>query len=255
MSAMKLSLQHILPTCFLLLSAFQPAFAFKLLPMSRVFTPSGTGATQSYEVVNDSKEALAVEISVVKRQMDITGTENYSEADDDFVIYPPQILLKPSEKQTVRVTWLGDSNPKQELAYRLVAQQLPVELQPSQINQKAPVGQVKVLMRYMGSLFVRPQNVQPKLVLDDIKRQKNNKGGDELAITLHNQGNARAVLKNFSLHVTAKGQTTVHLNPKQLESMNNAVVLAGSKRRFVIPCPSDFPAGEVSAAFDFEREK
>ncbi|MBD2775598.1 fimbrial biogenesis chaperone [Iningainema tapete] len=253
---MKFSLRHILFTWCLLLLGVQPALAFKLLPMSRVFTPSGLGATQSYEIVNDANEPLAVEMSVVKRQMDVTGRESYSDADDDFLIYPPQILLKAGEKQTVRVTWLGDSKPTLELAYRLIAQQVPIELQPNQNNQTRPVGQVKILMRYMGSIFIRPSNVQQKVVVDTVKLQKGNNGANELAITLNNQGNARAILKKSSLHLTAQGQgTTVHLNPEQLVGINNAVILAGNKRRFVIPWPVGLPVGEVSATFNFEQGK
>lgn len=252
---MKLSLPHSLIFFYILFSSLQPAFAFKLQPISRVFTPSGTAATQSYEVINDTKDSLAVEMSVVKRQMDIIGQESYSDANDDFLIYPPQILIKPNEKQTVRITWLGDSNLKQELAYRLIAQQLPIKLESSENTQKTSVGQVKVLMRYMGSLFVRPKNAQHQLVLDNIKRQNNNKGVDEFVITLHNQGTARAVLKNFNLQLTATGKTTVKLNPEQLGRINNAVILAGNKRRFIIPCPNGLPDGEVSVKFDFEQDK
>ncbi|MDZ8186432.1 MAG: fimbria/pilus periplasmic chaperone [Nostoc sp. ChiSLP02] len=251
---MKFSLQHILLTCFLLILGVQPALAFKLLPISRVFTPSGSGATQSYEIVNDGNESLAVEMSVVKRQMDITGTESYSDADDDFLIYPPQILLQAGEKQTVRVTWVGDPKPTLELAYRLVAQQVPIELQPNQANQTKPVGQVKVLMRYMGSLFIRPQNVQQKVVVDTVKLQKGNNGANELAITLHNEGNARAILKKLSLSLQVQG-TTVQLNSEQLAGINNAVILAGNKRLFVIPWPVGLPVGEVSTTLNFEQQK
>ncbi|MEH2176694.1 fimbrial biogenesis chaperone [Nostoc sp.] len=253
---MKFSLRHIVFTCLLIFLGVQPALAFKLLPMSRVFTPSGSGATQSYEIVNDANEPLAVEMSVVKRQMDIQGTESYSDADDDFLIYPPQILLKAGEKQTVRVTWVGDSKPTLELAYRLVAQQMPIELQLNQNNKTRTVGQVKVLMRYMGSVFIRPQNVQQKVVVDTVKLQKGNNGVNELAITLNNQGNARAILKKPSLHLTIQQQgTTLDLNSEQLAAINNAVILAGNKRRFVITWPVGLPVGDVSATLNFEQQK
>ena len=77
---MRLSFRRILLSFFLVLLGVQPAFAFKLLPISRTFTPVGSGATQSYQVVNDSNERLAVQVSIVQRQMDLAGKENYKPA-------------------------------------------------------------------------------------------------------------------------------------------------------------------------------
>ncbi|AFZ03978.1 molecular chaperone [Calothrix sp. PCC 6303] len=251
---MKLTFPKILFSTIILMLGVQPALAFQLLPMSRTFTPSGTGATQSYQIVNDKKEALAVEVSIVQRKMDIDGVETYSDADDNFLIYPPQILLKPGEKQTVRVTWLGEANLSQEQTFRLVAQQVPVELNASQNNQATTSGQVKILMRYMGSIFVRPVNIKQKVVLESIKQQNNNKGQEELVIILQNQGSGRAILKEPKLSVkTSASNTPIALNSEQLKPINNTVILAGNKRRFVIPKPSNLANGEISGEFKFKE--
>jgi len=254
---MRLSFQRILLSLFLVLLGVQPAFAFKLLPMSREFAPVGSGATQSYEVINDSNERLAVEISIVKRQMNLAGEESYQEADDDFLVYPPQILLEPQKTQTVRVTWLGNPNPAKELTYRIIAQQLPVNLEKPKDNQTQAVGQVKLLLRYLGSLYIRPANVKPDLVLETAELQKGTNGINELAISFYNRGTARAALKNLKLNLTsASGQgATVALQPEQLEGMNNAVILAGNKRRFVMPWPNNLPVGSVTATFEFDQNR
>jgi len=253
---MRPSFQQVLLSLFLFLLGVQPAFAFKLLPISRTFTPTGSGATQSYQIVNDKSERLAVQISMVKRQMDLAGQESYPEADDDFLVYPPQILLEPQQTQTVRVTWLGDPKPAKELAYRIIAEQLPIDLEKPKDNQTKPVGQIKLLLRYLGSIYIRPANVKPDVVLDTVAPQKGTQGTDELAITLHNRGTARAVLKNLKLQLASNGQrTAVGLNPEQLKEMNNAVILAGNKRRFIIPWPAGLPVGPVTAKFDFDQNQ
>lgn len=248
---MRLSFKRILLSFFLVLLGVQPAFAFKLLPISRTFTPFGSGATQSYQVVNDSNERLAVQISLVKRQMDLAGKENYQPADEDFLVYPPQILLEPQKTQTVRVTWLGDPQPAKELAYRIIAEQMPINLEKPKDNQTQPVGQVKVLLRYLGSLYIRPANVKPNVVLETAEPQKATNSANELAISFNNRGTARAVLKNLKLHLTGQGKT-VDLQPEQLKEINNAVILAGNKRRFVMPWPNNLPVGPVTAKFEFE---
>lgn len=248
---MKLSFRRILLSFFLVLLGVQPAFAFKLLPISRTFAPTGSAATQSYQVVNDSDERLAVQISTVKRQMDLAGKESYQPADDDFLVYPPQILLEPQKTQTVRVTWLGDPQPAKELAYRIIAEQMPINLEKPKDNQTQPVGQVKVLLRYLGSIYIRPANVKPDVVLETAEPQKATNSTNELAISFNNRGTARAVLKNLKLHLTGQGKT-VDLQPEQLKEINNAVILAGNKRRFVMPWPNNLPVGSVTAKFEFE---
>jgi fimbrial chaperone protein len=247
---MRLSFRRILLSFFLVLLGVQPAFAFKLLPISRTFAPAGSGATQSYQVVNDSDAPLAVQMSVVQRQMDLAGKESYQPADEDFLVYPPQILLQPQKTQTVRVTWLGDPQPAKELAYRIIAEQMPINLEKPKDNQTQPVGQVKVLLRYLGSLYIRPTNVKPDLVLETAELQKGKNGTNELAINFYNRGTARAALKNLKLHLVGQG-ATVDLQPEQLKEINNAVILAGNKRRFVMPWPNNLPVGSVTATFEF----
>lgn len=251
---MKLSLRQIFLSLVIFLLGINPAFAFKLLPISRTFAPSGAGATQSYQVLNDGKEKLAVTVSMSERQMDLTGKETYKEADDDFLVYPPQILLEPGGQQTVKVTWVGEAQPQKELAYRIIAEQVPVDLEKPQTNVTKPVGKIKVLMRYLGSVYIRPANVKPDVVLETIEPQKGAKGANELAFTMSNKGTAHAILKNLQLHLTA-GATKVDLKPEQLKDVSGANILAGNKRRFVIPFPEGLPVGPVSATFDFEQPK
>ncbi|CAD5971572.1 hypothetical protein [Planktothrix agardhii] len=95
---MKISVRHFFSfILFIILSAISPALAFKLDPISRVFEPAGAGATQSYEVINDSAEQIAVELSIAERKISLEGQETTESADDDFLVYPSQIVLPPKE--------------------------------------------------------------------------------------------------------------------------------------------------------------
>ncbi|MEY2978723.1 MAG: molecular chaperone [Prochlorotrichaceae cyanobacterium] len=169
---MKISFASLLLSFAIALTATVPAEAFKLIPISRVFTPAGSGATQSYEIVNDGEEPIAVEISVVERNVALDGRESYAPADEEFLVYPPQMILNPNQTQVVRVTWLGDPQPLQELAYRLIAEQLPIELvQSAATSTTQPTGAVQVALRYAGSIFIRPNNVAADVVLDGVQSQ------------------------------------------------------------------------------------
>lgn len=238
-------------TLFLLLVSTQPSLAFKIEPISRTFTPTGSNATQSYELTSDKLQPEAVEITIVKRKMDLDGKETYEPADDDFLIYPPQIILQPKTSQTVRVTWLGDPAPQQEIAYRLVSKQVPINLKKPEIGKtNRTAGKVEVLLTYMGSLYVRPENVQSKVVVDSVIVQNDKKGKPAIALVLDNQGSARASLRTFSLNLTS-GSKTVTLKPDQVEAIKSQTILAKSKRRFVFSYPIDLPQGNVTATFDY----
>ncbi|MCB8750779.1 fimbrial biogenesis chaperone [Planktothrix agardhii] len=250
---MKISVRHFFSfILFIILSGISPALAFKLEPISRVFEPAGAGATQSYEVINDSAEQIAVELSMAERKISLEGQETTESADDDFLVYPSQIVLPPQGVQSVRVTWLGNPNPEKELAYRIIAEQLPINLNnPEESQAETTSGAVKVMFRYIGSVYIRPKNAESKVVLNGITHEKGTDGNDRLVITFDNQGTRRAVLSELNLNLTSQG-SQLTLKPEQLEGVNNGVILAGNQRRFSIPWPQQLPIGEVTGTFTFK---
>lgn len=250
---MKISVRHFLSFIFfIILSGISPALAFRLEPISRVFEPAGAGATQSYEVINDSEEQIAVELSMAERKISLEGQETTESADDDFLVYPSQIVLPPQGVQSVRVTWLGNPNPEKELAYRIIAEQLPINLkQPEESQAETISGAIKVMFRYIGSVYIRPKNAESKVVLNGITHEKGTDGNDRLVITFDNQGTRRAVLSELNLNLTSQG-SQLTLKPEQLEGVNNGVILAGNQRRFSMPWPQQLPIGEVTGTFTFK---
>lgn len=231
---------------FIVLAQINPALAFQLNPISRIFAPLGQEATQDYEIVNDSDERVAVEVTVVERTVSLDGEETHTPADDDFLIYPPQMIVEPGTAQVVRVMWLGDPAPTEELAYRLVAEQLPINLvDPNSEVPERPAGQVQIMMRYIGALYIQPAGVTPDLQVVAATPQTSPEGVRQLAVTLDNQGTAHALLKNYTLHLTSQG-TTIDFPGEQLDDANHVVVLAGHQRRFVVSWPAGLPQGEVT---------
>lgn len=251
---MKHSIRHFFSFIFfVLLSSISPALAFKLEPISRVFEPSGAGATQSYQVINDTSEKIAVEISMLKRKISLEGEETTEKADDDFLVYPSQIILPPQGVQSVRVTWLGNPNPEKELNYRLMAEELVVNLKdPKQSQTETTKGVVKVMFRYMGSVYIRPKNAQSKVVLNSITHEKGKDGNDLLVIIFDNQGTRRTALSELNLNLTSEKGTQFTLKSEQLKGVNNGVILAGNQRRFSIPWPQQLPVGKVTGTFTFK---
>lgn len=224
-----------------------PCAAFSLSPMSVNLDPSGKGATRSFIVDNSGTEKLAIQISMAARRMDLDGAETNPDADDDFIVYPPQLVLGPNEKRTVRVTWAGDANPSSELAYRIIAEQLPVETEKS---AKAKGAVIRMLLKYMGAVYVTPKDTKPDLVVAAAgpSRDRRKPG---LEVVFENRGTAHALLKGLSVRVASTaGGAAVRLGEPELKNVVGQNILAKSKRRFVVPWPQKVPNGPVKVDFE-----
>jgi len=72
-------------------------------PMVFELEPSGSKSTQSLRIENPNSGPMTVEIVPLKIIIDEHGKETNVLAEDDFLIYPPQTIIKPSAAQTVKV--------------------------------------------------------------------------------------------------------------------------------------------------------
>ncbi|MGG6241887.1 fimbrial biogenesis chaperone [Nodosilinea sp. AN01ver1] len=222
---------------------------YQLSPSSLTLEPSGSRSTGLFQVRSTGDEPVAVEIRVTERQMDLQGTETRPDAEDDFVVYPPQILLQPGQVQTVRVTWLGEPNPEHELPYRLIAEQLPIDLDEPEAAVTTAVVRINALYNYVASLYISPRGSSPNIVLESASHQTIN-GQNALVLQFNNQGTAHQVMTGLHLTLTAAGGQTITLSPEQLQGVSGENMLAQHQRQFTLPWPDGFPVGPVSATFD-----
>ncbi|MBE9241907.1 molecular chaperone [Synechocystis salina] len=225
--------------------------AFQLSPAVVKFSPSGGGATQSFIITSTGDEPVAIQMDVVTRAMTLDGSEVNQDSSDDFIIYPPQIIVPPGTQQAVRVTWIGEPNPSKELAYRLVAEQLPVNL--SQIvsvdEETGATVNITVTLRYLSSVYITPPNTSAKVVVESAAHEKSDNGQDSLVVVLDNQGTAHRLLDGVGLRVSSSNGESVTLEQEQLKGLLGENMLAETKRRFVLPWPKELPVGPVTATF------
>lgn len=244
-----------LSLCGMFLHLAASAWAFKLSPMEMSFEPTGRGARGVFQVENDSDEPVTVEVSMAQRVMDLDGNDSTVPEEESFSVYPPLIVLGPKKSQAVRVRWLGNPKPKTELAYRIIAEQLPVSL-----TVEAPGARINLVIRYIGSVYIAPKGVKPDVVVESVSAEKGKDGERKLVIALHNRGTAHTLLDNLELDVLAGGKegldkTSVHLKPEELKGMAFENILAGHKRRFVLPWPTGLGDGPLDLKFKFDPSK
>jgi fimbrial chaperone protein len=236
----------LLPVLFFLTIA--AAQAFKLIPIRMDFEPAGRGANQAFRLENDSTNTVPVQISMLSRQMDLDGNETNAPADDVFLVYPPQVLLKPKQVQTVRVKWLGDPKPQKELAFRILAEQLPVQRE----KELQSGAQINLLVRYLGSVYIVPKGAKADVVVASAVPQTDAAGKRQIELILHNQGKAHLVLRGLRLKIQA-GDKTVELESEALVGIAGENMLAGQQRRFFLPWPDGLPDAPLQVSLDIKK--
>lgn len=229
----------------------QEAQAFRFSPFRAKFEPSGAGANQLFTVENDTNAPASVQIRIVTREVDVDGGEKNADAEKDFAIYPAQMVLKPHTKRSVRVQWLGDSILKEEKAYRIIAEQLPVNLD----KERPKTSTVKFLVSYRGALFVTPPGLAHNVTLDFSGTTQNATGKKMLEIVLHNRGTQHALLRNLKFDIKDdKGNTVSLAGESQLKGVTGEGILAKHRRRFMVPRPDGLVGKVKRIDFTFDKQ-
>jgi fimbrial chaperone protein len=217
--------------------------AFTLIPISATLAPKGYGVATSFRVENETSNRVAFQISMTTREMDELGEETRQSASNFFTIFPPQGVIAAGQRQNVRVVWKGPQDLTNELAFRIVAEELPVNFDP-----ESKESHIKLLVRYLGTVYIRPKGVSPKLQTLALVKAANNSAATNLyELTLANAGSAHQALKNCQLTVTnSPGQTTV-IHADDLGTIEGQNLLAHHRRRFAVTLPAALRAPEYHA--------
>ncbi len=227
------------------------AFAFKFIPMSATFALKGRDASRLFELENDSNEKIAVRLSMSKRLMDEDGKETQPEVEDDFLIQPFHIVMDPFQKKAVRVTWMKGEDFKDEQAYRLIAEQLPIEMGDKTDKNKRQAN-IKVLLRYVAAVYVDPGTTQSNVT---VAKQELDVTKKKIIVTVNNSGNKHQILKNLKVKIKNGDQGDVTLETAALNGFIGENILAQSNRKFTLVIPNTIKKIDpnFTVAIDFDK--
>lgn len=233
--------------CFLLVLG-APIFAIRVQIPKPEYEVSGANSNQSFFVFNDSTDVKAVEITVFKRSNDIHGQEIQEEVENAFELYPSQLLLKPNQEQVVTMKYIGDPTIKAEEAYRVVVQELPVNLEKPTIQGNQRKSNLNILLKFVKSIYVVPAGVSPKIELVSFKPIEKNKK-NFLEVIIKNTGTQHFILKSLDIYVQSdvdsSKKVTISVPSKDFPGYN---LLVGDTRRLELPWPKQVPVGGVKLA-------
>lgn len=223
------------------------AWAFKFSPMSLTINPvEGEKNAQVY-LENDSSSPIAIQISLAKRFIDKNGIEKNIDESEEIEAYPTQLIIPPYEKRSVKITSKLKNIGEIERAYRIIAEQLPIELDKN--NKKV---NVKLLLRYIAALYVDNGKTEAKIELNKINYSKNS-----ILFSIKNSGSKHQVLSNLKVLFKKDKEKEVVIDSKDLKNFSGENILAGTEREFSIPVYPELKKVNESYKVElkFDKEK
>lgn len=240
-------------TFILLVLSQVVSWSFSFDPISVSFSPEGRNSTQSFRLKNDGDEYVAIRISMFSREIGLEGEETRIPADDLFIVYPDRVVLKPNSVQTVRVKWNGPVDIENELCFRILAEQLPVDFSGASREESG----VKIILRYLGAVYITPEGAVPEVRVEKAELTQTMTGENIAEITFFNAGTRHTILTDLHLTLSTEKngeEGALHFQPEELEGINGENLLPGAKRRFQVPVPEIFQGDELSVEFQYEAD-
>ncbi len=225
-------LKPILAAIFLILIA-ATASAFTFSPMSISISPSGAQSVASFRLTNDGAQQIAISIKAMTREIDENGNEINAPADNQFAIFPTRVVVQPNSFQNIKVQYKGNPALSKEVAYRIIAEQVPIDFSQQQTSG------VKVMFRYIAALYVAPPNVSHKIAVTKVEygEQESKKG---FFVTITNSGTRHALINDPVLKISGS-LSTITLKDEALNAIDGQNLLAGNVRKFFIPYEDAVP--------------
>jgi fimbrial chaperone protein len=198
---------------------------------------AGENSSSLFYLENDSAQPIAVQLSLAKREMNEDGSEVNSKINNELSVYPSQLIIQPNEKRSVKVTWNDKQALATELAFRLIAEQLPVDIEKS----KSKKASIKVLLKYIAALYISTDKFSA-----DAQLSKFEVKNDKVIFTVDNKGTEHQVLNNLKMMInSSKTKKEITLEGQDLSGMIGENVLAQSHRNFSLPKTGKF--SEISS--------
>lgn len=228
------------------------AIAYTVEPAVLGLGVSGGDSSAFLRLSNRAAKAVAIEIVINEFDRDLDGKGILGrQADEDFIVYPAQMILMPGDETSVQVRWIGESVSNVERAFSLTTREVIVprkEQDPSDTGEGVRVN-VNVLTNYDVRIYVTPRGAKPKVTVESADVQPE---GNLLEVTLANRGTAHHPLRDLSLVVTPRErQPPVTLAASDVPGMS-AALLPGGRRRLLIPWPAGLPVGPVRVVLSSE---
>lgn len=250
----------------LLLVVGPAAEAMRVSPMVVELTTAGTGSTARIEVQNINPVPMPFEARVMRLEFKDDGKISETPADGDFLVFPPQGLLKPGVRQVVRLQWAGGALSSSR-GYYLSINQIPVAIGADAQTTKAAGAQVQVVYHIKVLTTVAPPGAEPKIVVESAiptmvgahrsptQPESETTKVPGLTVTIRNTGRRYALMAGSTWTIEGTGldhhPQKIVLTHDDLNHILGAgyVAALNGRRTFLVPTGKPFAAAPIKISF------
>lgn len=221
--------------------------AFTLQPISQEFSTSGAESSRVFQVHNPGSQPVAMRLEMLQRLVDEDGTETNPSARQSFAVFPTQFVLEPGQRRNIRVRYTGPENLEREQSFRLLAEQLPVDLTGSDQDTQSGTasssgrpgqGSIQIMFRYLASVFVVPPNAaEPEPSVSLLERVSGDDSG--LLLRFENTGGRHVILRDLELELGLENGARERIASDRLPGIQGENLLAGSSRTHFLPLAAE----------------
>lgn len=204
-------------------------FAYQFSPLNVTFDPTGAGSAKVYTIVNDSDAPIAIEVSAVKRNVDIDGEEYYDDASAYFSIQPNKTIVNPQSTQLVRVQYRGPRTTTEELSFRIISEQIPYS---TGAKSESEGQMISFLFVYSTSAYVRASRIVEKTSSSAFINEEG-----KLEVRIENTGSVHQLLNDLSVTVKGNNGKTYVLTEEDMGTIKGSNLLVGATLRMVLDVP------------------
>lgn len=195
--------------------------AYEVTPM-RVFLQPDRGQNSATITVNNIRqEPLPVEIQVLRRIVKPDGEQVFEPAEEEFLIFPPQVQIPAGQSQAIRIQYVGDLGE--------TAQAFVVQVTEVPVNKLEGTG-IQFTYNFGVAVYVQPPRARARLAVSEAAA-----ADGVLRFKVANSGNDYGFLTGQVLEYYV-GSARVTLTPDDVAAIvANPIVPPGATREFALP--------------------
>lgn len=227
--------------------AFTPAVAeaARISPMVVEVKPLGRGSIARVELTNPGDAEFPVEVRMYRGVISENGKLELTPADEDFLVFPAQIVVPPQSQQAFRVQYVGEPELGESQIYYMQVRQVPVEVTPGQ-------SQVQVVVNFNVLVNVVPDGTNATPVVESVEpTTRGDAAGIEVRVANRGTRYFTASSMPWQVRGTAEegGDVELQLTPREVAKLIGVGVVApGRARIFFIPTGKPLVEGTVQAS-------
>ena len=236
--------------CGAVLFALAPvaADAARVSPMIAEVKPLGRQSVARVELIHDGQSDFPAEVQMFRGVISERGQLELKPADEDFLVFPAQVIVPARSQQVFRVQYIGDPELDSSEIYYMQIRQIPVDLNPEQ-------SQVQVVVNFNVLVNVIPDGARPESVVDYIRPVVQD-GVTGLEVRVLNNGNRyfTAGTLSWEINGTAEDGTAVDLSlgATEMARLIGVGVIAPRRARIFF-IPTEKPLVEGTTQIELVR--